>query len=159
MSTQHVTPTHQPVNRLAVRFALAHLKRLRKAHADYDEEVREWYASGPGRPRKMHTFIDGDDVWQENVGGQGYRFPACIHGTSLWTPYDNICGPCEDSLTLHQEALILGHRDAHEYLSRIGVLRYVHDHHVPTHIVEQIREWALEPAYASSPDRTVRRLP
>lgn len=25
----------------------------------------------------------------------GHRPRTCYHGTSLWTDYDNICGPCE----------------------------------------------------------------
>lgn len=25
-----------------------------------------------------------------------YSFPACVHGASNWTDYDNICGPCEN---------------------------------------------------------------
>lgn len=27
---------------------------------------------------------------------QGYRPSHCFHGTSLWTDYDPMCGPCED---------------------------------------------------------------
>lgn len=29
----------------------------------------------------------------------GYRPHFCEHGSSDWTDYDNICGPCEDGLT------------------------------------------------------------
>lgn len=31
---------------------------------------------------------------------QGYRPHYCEHGTSNWTDYDNICGPCEDGWTV-----------------------------------------------------------
>lgn len=34
----------------------------------------------------------------EEYAEQGYRPATCFHGTSLWTDYDNICGPCEDSM-------------------------------------------------------------
>lgn len=44
----------------------------------YDQEVKEWFEPGG----------EGHD--------HGYTFPACIHGKSRWTEYDNICGPCED---------------------------------------------------------------
>lgn len=30
----------------------------------------------------------------------GYRPHVCEHGMSLWTDYDNICGPCEDGRTM-----------------------------------------------------------
>lgn len=141
---QHVTVTQKRVNKLAVRFALEHLHRLKRLHAEYDEEVDAWYRSGDGRSPKWHTFIEGDNVWQENVGGKGYRFPSCIHGTSLWTDYDNICGPCEDSLTVYQEALYAGHRDAQEYLNRASVWQYAKDQNVPDDICDQLFAWATD---------------
>lgn len=33
----------------------------------------------------------------EDAAKEGYRPHHCFHGTNLWTDYDNICGPCEDS--------------------------------------------------------------
>lgn len=30
----------------------------------------------------------------------GYRPHYCEHGTSQWTDYDNICGPCEDGVSM-----------------------------------------------------------
>lgn len=35
---------------------------------------------------------------------RGYRAHYCIHGTNQWTDYDNICGGCEDGVTLRQMA-------------------------------------------------------
>ena len=142
MST-HVRVTEQRVNKLAVRFALAHLRRLKRAHAEYDEEVDAWYRSGDGRSPKWHTFVEGDEVWQENVGGKGYRFPACIHGRSLWVDHDIPCGICEDGLTVYQEALYAGHRDANEYLNRMSVVQYAADQRVPESIRDDLTEWAL----------------
>ena len=34
----------------------------------------------------------------------GYRARYCPHGMNQWVDYDNICGPCEESLTPEQEA-------------------------------------------------------
>lgn len=34
----------------------------------------------------------------------GHRPHYCIHGTNQWTDYDNICGGCEDGVTLRQMA-------------------------------------------------------
>lgn len=76
------------------RFFAAALAEVRKREADYDEEVRAWYEEGEGRPR--------------SEGGSGYRFPHCIHGASLWTDYDNICGWCEDSSTAIEQAIVFG---------------------------------------------------
>lgn len=36
----------------------------------------------------------------ESYRRDGYRPAHCEHGTSLWTEWDNICGPCEDGLTM-----------------------------------------------------------
>lgn len=45
--------------------------------------------------------------WEEECAEyarQGYRPHYCIHGTNQWTDYDNICGGCEDGVTLRQIA-------------------------------------------------------
>jgi hypothetical protein len=31
---------------------------------------------------------------------EGFRPHYCEHGTNCWTDYDNICGPCEDGITM-----------------------------------------------------------
>lgn len=31
---------------------------------------------------------------------EGHRPHYCEHGTNQWTDWDNICGPCEDGLSL-----------------------------------------------------------
>lgn len=36
----------------------------------------------------------------ESYRRDGYRPATCEHGTNMWTDYDNICGPCEDGLTM-----------------------------------------------------------
>lgn len=39
---------------------------------------------------------------QREAAQSGFRPHYCIHGTNLWTDYDNICGGCEDgSFTEH----------------------------------------------------------
>jgi len=73
------------------------LKRLKAAESAYREEVAEWYRVGEGRPAQWHDGV--------NYGGQGYTFPYCIHGTSRWTDYDNICGGCEDPESIYRTAL------------------------------------------------------
>lgn len=47
--------------------------------------------------QRRQQFAD----WKESCAAerrQGYAPSACVHGTSRWTDYDNICGPCEDGL-------------------------------------------------------------
>lgn len=63
------------------KLAMAIERRLWAAHMDYENDVDEWYRSGEGKTK-------------------GYAYPACEHGTSRWTDYDNICGPCEDGIYL-----------------------------------------------------------
>lgn len=93
-------------------FFKAALAQVRKHRADYDQEVRDWYETGDGR---SPNWVDADtQPWFDadhddpsrrvNLGGLGYRFPYCIHGSSLTTDYDNICGGCEDSLSVIEEA-------------------------------------------------------
>lgn len=36
------------------------------------------------------------EVDQREAAEDGFRPHYCIHGTNLWTDYDNICGGCED---------------------------------------------------------------
>lgn len=36
----------------------------------------------------------------EKWAREGYRPHYCEHGTNQWTDWDNICGPCEDGLTM-----------------------------------------------------------
>lgn len=90
-------------------FFKAEFRAAQKRRADYDAEVADWYENGPGRPSKWVTdVIETDEGEVEldryNVGGNGYAFPECIHGMSLVTDYDNICGGCEESMTVFDEA-------------------------------------------------------
>lgn len=80
-------------------FFKAALREVRARIAAYEDEVREWYEEGEGRDPEWVTLDDGSHR-QVNIGGKGHTFPTCIHGASLWTDYDNICGWCEDSSTV-----------------------------------------------------------
>lgn len=61
-------------------FALAAIKEVRAEYAAY--------------------LSDMDDLRKE-----GYGPSHCFHGTDRWTDYDNICGYCEEGLTLQEMAL------------------------------------------------------
>lgn len=56
--------------------------RSLREYAEHEHARKVWFRDGDGR-----SVTDG---------GKGYDFPACIHGMSRWTDYDNICGGCED---------------------------------------------------------------
>lgn len=51
-------------------------------YAEYEQDARE-STRGGYRNRLGH-----------------YRVHYCEHGTSRWTDYDNICGPCEAGITM-----------------------------------------------------------
>lgn len=70
----------QHAKRDVLKRAAEYVRLIKARWAKYQEEVDIWYRSGEGRTR-------------------GYRFPACFHGKSNWTDYDNICGGCEDGFT------------------------------------------------------------
>lgn len=162
MTTTHVIPQERRLNALAVRIAREHLRTLKKREAEYDEAVDAWYRNGEGRsPNWRDEHDDEGNTWRWNAGGSGYRFPQCIHGMSYWTDYDNICGPCEDSLTVYQEALYAGHRDAAAYLDRMSVVQYAVDQGVPSEIVADLTTWGLEvlPSFTAHKKLDPRRLP
>lgn len=41
-------------------------------------------------------YLEACESWRKD----GYRPHYCEHGTNLWTDYDNICGGCEDGMTM-----------------------------------------------------------
>ena len=89
--------TKTRTDRLVLAYALVAIKGLRKRDAAYREECEE-YAK------------------------QGYAPHYCKHGTNLWTDYDNICGPCEDSASNYEIALAYGHETAREYMKRVEMI-------------------------------------
>lgn len=69
------------------------LDKSRKAYADYEQEVKEWYRDNPG-----------------------YQYPYCPHGTSLITDYDPMCGDCENGYqNFHYESEARDAIDAAKY--------------------------------------------
>lgn len=102
-------------------FYRAALRRLREVEAAYEIEVRDWYENGDGRPT--------------SEGGRGYAFPHCIHGTSRWTDYDNICGGCEDGRGSVGEAICEA-RTA--FLRFVGVFDWMSS--TPAAIPDEIRK-------------------
>ena len=124
-------------------FFKAALRDVRKRIADYEAEVAEWYESGPGAKPDWRTESDEDGrTWQWNAGGQGHRFPHCIHGTDLTTDYDNICFGCEESETVVEQARLHGRE---RYLRFNARWEWVHD--TPGDLDEttrrQLLEWAI----------------
>lgn len=63
------------------RLAMQIERKLWNQWTDHLQDIEEWYATGDGKHK-------------------GYTYPACEHGTSRWTDYDNICGPCEDGFSM-----------------------------------------------------------
>jgi hypothetical protein len=91
-------------------FFKAALQEANQRVADYEAELKDWYENGDGRPVRMveHSDSDSGVIYHINEGGHGHTFPVCIHGTSLWTDYDNICAGCEEGETPIQYAIVRG---------------------------------------------------
>lgn len=70
---------HSADRRMVMEMAIAILDLKRKMYQDHEDDVSRWY---------RHRHIN-----------EGHSYPACIHGASNWTDYDNICGPCENGYT------------------------------------------------------------
>src|SRR4051812_25868549 len=91
------------MDKLTRRIALAELKELKAREAEYRQERADWYRNGDGRsPRWITKNYPDGRTRRVNMGGKGYSFPYCEHGSSLWTDYDNICGGCEDGYSVYQ---------------------------------------------------------
>lgn len=109
-------------------FYRAALQRLRKVEADYEADVKDWYENGDGRPT--------------SEGGRGYRYPECIHGSSLWTDYDNICGGCEDGSSAVE--LAIGEART-RWLTFVGFFEWMTDSPaaLPDHIRKEIADFSV----------------
>ena len=55
---------------------------------------------------------------------EGHRPHYCEHGTDQWTDYDNICGPCEDGLTMGrpQQRMRMALDAAHARIERVEAI-------------------------------------
>lgn len=139
MSTT-TTKTPQAVLRLALHY----LREGQAAVAAYDAEVDAWYRSGEGRPSK---YIESEWGGRINVGGHGYAFPHCIHGSSRWTDYDNICGGCEDGFTPDDRryCLDLAWNRYNRAMTRIDdAASLVGKHHdMPEDLKKALIDWAV----------------
>lgn len=68
-------------------------------------------------PRAVADRKSEEDYHARN----GHRTRYCIHGTDQWTDYDNICGGCEDGVTLLAMVVEGAYSDVMEYKRRIHV--------------------------------------
>lgn len=103
------------------KLALKILRELKAREAEFNEEREEWYRAGDGRRPKWYQGPNDDRPY--NYGGKGYSFPAaCAHGSSAWTDYDNICGPCEDGFSLYQLAIWSAQENVSEARKRLDWL-------------------------------------
>ncbi|UUG69551.1 hypothetical protein SEA_SHAM_251 [Streptomyces phage Sham] len=126
------------------REALKILRALKKREAEYRAERAEWYRSGDGRSPKWYQGPDDDRPY--NYGGKGYAFPyACVHGSSAWTDYDNICGPCEDGYSIYQIAIWEATERVAKVNERIEWLSDAPDALRHTDMHRDLIEWALSP--------------
>lgn len=74
----------------------------------------------------------------------GHRPQHCIHGTNQWTDYDNICGGCEDGVTMLNMAV----RDAADAVSeQTKRIKWAQGapHILTPEVRNSIWEWAFEP--------------
>lgn len=87
----------------------------------------------------------------EDCGRRGYRPEYCIHGTSQWTDYDNICGGCEtegntwDYLTYAGYALDRARAAFAERDKRVDALMKLTALQAPMGPVADLTGWVSEP--------------
>lgn len=120
------------------------LKRVMAFQAEYEADVEAWYTTGDGAPSNWVTEVDADgEVYTYNAGGRGYAYPNCIHGSSLWTDYDNICGGCEDSLTAIQLAQQEARYTFTNFVKRMEWLDAAPAGGLPQSLRDDILTWAF----------------
>lgn len=107
-------------------FFKAALQGINRRAAEYDAEVSAWYEENPG-----------------------YQFPHCIHGSSLTTDYDNICGGCEDWSTPLELAIIAARTD---YLRFVKAWEWATD--APNDLPREVREDLVLRAWKLFPTKT-----
>jgi hypothetical protein len=125
------------------RVALVELRKLKASEAEYRADREEWYRSGDGRSPKYWT--NPETGRRHNYGGKGYTFPYCEHGSSRWTDYDNICGPCEDGYSVYQLAIWSAQEKVHKVNERIDWLVTAPASLRHTDMHRELLDWALSP--------------
>lgn len=124
------------------RVVLAELRKLKRAEAEYRADREVWNRSGDGRSPKWYQ--GPDDARPYNYGGKGYSYPYCPHGSSNWTDYDNICGPCEDGYSVYQLALWSAQEKVAKYNERVDWVVSA-PKGLDNDIRRKLIEWAVEP--------------
>ena len=127
-------------HKLYLHMAVAYMRRLTERRRMYEEEC-------------------------ERDARNGHRAHYCIHGTNQWTDYDNICGPCEESLTDQELALAGAYTDMREYMKRLRMFQdfnqvaHTNDVNVRS-VIEPLVIWLNEPLeILTTHARPVRNLP
>lgn len=107
-------------------------------------------------PMALHIFKDFEARWakfeeeKEAYYREGFRPQYCFHGTSNWTDYDNICGPCEDGYGWFDRqayrllSLSMAHQAYREWSKRVDLLTAIRDADAPADW-SALYKWASEP--------------
>lgn len=114
----------------------------------------------PARARDTYRKFLAEEVWDyagyltryeqdcAQDRAEGHRPHYCIHGTNQWTDYDNICGGCEDSLTvwdMAERAAWARHTEYLHVLDLMQALMRSHDHEpVPTYVTDAYVQWLTD---------------
>lgn len=84
----------------------------------------------------------------EQDRAEGHRPHYCIHGTNQWTDYDNICGGCEDGLTvwdMAENAAWSRHTRYLHVLDQLSKVRWSDSKvPVPTYVTDAYVKWLTE---------------
>jgi hypothetical protein len=123
MTTTTRTPRTITADPMFYRFALGALRAIRRRDADWQVEA-------------------------ESYRRDGYRPRHCKHGTSMWHDYDVMCPGCEDSLTPHEEALVMAHNDmarADKVIALMApILTAQGGATPPAYVTDALTRWVLE---------------
>lgn len=94
--------------------------------------------------RKAYAAAKADREAEEaSYREQGFRSHYCIHGTNQWTDYDNICGGCEDGLSLRRMVINGVHHDVVQFLDRLAWIGKAPGY-LPREVSDSLWKWVSE---------------
>jgi hypothetical protein len=100
---------------------------------------------------EVFDYLEYLTRWEEDCAydrSNGFRPHYCVHGTSQWVDYDNICQGCEDSLTVWDMAEASAWERHTRYLHVLDQFSTVARSHeripVPTYVTDAYVQWLTE---------------
>lgn len=99
--------------------------------------------------RKAYRKAKAERAAEEaSYAEDGYRPHYCIHGTNQWTDYDNICGGCEEGISLLRMIAEGARSDVTQFTDRLAWMGKAPGY-LPQDASDSLWKWVMEPVNGS----------